>query len=200
VASLEAPSELAPEPVQESGPSVREFLAWIAARRPGDQPAAESASSLPPVADDFSAVEAPPPPAPSAVRRATPPEGRGGSIDALFGARTAGGTEDSAASALAQAFGGAELPSVAGRPARAAAGELSLDSVFRDARGGGAPRSGQSFSFDQFFSETAAVPARSTPPAPTPAPAEAHAVGEPPERSAEDIEQFNSWLQGLKPR
>jgi tetratricopeptide (TPR) repeat protein len=124
-----------------------------------------------------------------------------GSIDALFGQRPVGHADDSAASALAQAFGNeaSEPPPISGRPARAAAGELSLDSVFRD---GGArpPRSAQSFSFDQFFSESAT----SESPAdagPTPTPSQGTgAQSEPADRSANDIEQFNSWLQGLKPR
>jgi tetratricopeptide (TPR) repeat protein len=138
------------------------------------------------------------------AQEAPPREGdrRGdGSIDALFGQRPAGGADDSAASALAQAFGNesTEPPPISGRPARAAAGEISLDSVFRD---GGArpPRSAQSFSFDQFFSECAASESPADAGAsPTPSQGTG-AQPEPAERSADDIEQFNSWLQGLKPR
>jgi hypothetical protein len=121
-----------------------------------------------------------------------------GSIDALFGSRPVGTSEDSAASALAQAFGGAPepaAPAITGRPARAAAGELSLDSVFRD--GSARPPRSQGFSFDQFFAESAAAP---------PTDVAGTAAEQPPatesaaERSADDIEQFNSWLQGLKQR
>jgi hypothetical protein len=127
------------------------------------------------------------------------PDAGNGSIDALFGERSVNHADASAASALAQAFSGEQKdsPAISGRPARAAAGELSLDSVFRD---GGArpPRSAQSFSFDQFFSESAASEPSATPgPAPTPS----QGIGaqpEPAERNADDIEQFNSWLQGLK--
>ena len=47
-----------------------------------------------------------------------------GSIDALFGNKSANRTEDSAAAALAQAFGGTteEAPILSGRPAHAARG------------------------------------------------------------------------------
>jgi hypothetical protein len=123
----------------------------------------------------------------------------GGSIDALFGTRPASSSEDSAASALAQAFGGAAAepaPAITGRPARAAAGELSLDSVFRD--GARPARAPHGFAFDQFFSPDAGgASAPATPPAPA---ADPSVPTEPAERSADDIEQFNSWLQGLKPK
>jgi hypothetical protein len=125
-----------------------------------------------------------------------------GSIDALFGNRTVGTSEDSAASALAQAFGGAtESPSITGRPARAAQKELSLDSVFRDG-GSRPPRPSGSFSFDQFFSEGAAGAAGAAERAPTVTTGSQEAVppAEPAERTADDISQFNSWLQGLKQR
>jgi hypothetical protein len=121
----------------------------------------------------------------------------GGSIDALFGNQPTTSTEDSAASALAQAFGGEpEMPAITGNPARQATGELSLDSVFRDGTARG-PRTSQGFSFDQFFSqhpegERTSGGVRGAKDAP--------AEGEPAERSADDIEQFNAWLQGLKQR
>ena len=150
-----------------------------------------------PMLDEGPAPESEPAPPPS--QAPADQGGSDGSIDALFGQRPVGQDDASAASALAQAFGGgaSEPPAISGRPARAAAGELSLDSVFRD---GGArpPRSAQSFSFDQFFSESAAAePAPE--PAPTPTPSQGTgAQPEPAERNADDIEQFNSWLQGLK--
>jgi tetratricopeptide (TPR) repeat protein len=138
---------------------------------------------------------------PSPAERAATAQGdapaAGGTIDALFGTRAPSTSEDSAASALAQAFGGAsETPALSGRPARAATAELSLDSVFRDSPQR-AKRSSQSFSFDQFFTESAAT----TEPAPaSPTPAAGSAVqGEPAERSADDVQQFNTWLHGLKP-
>ena len=132
--------------------------------------------------------------------------GLGGSIDALFGNRAPGTSEDSAASALAQAFGGSSdpVPGITGRPARAAAGALSLDSVFGESTPR-PPRASPSFSFDQFFSpdsgtnERGASAGASAGAAPPPS-ADAAPTTEPAERSADDIEQFTSWLQGLKPK
>jgi tetratricopeptide (TPR) repeat protein len=150
-----------------------------------------------PMLDDGPALE--PEPASAARPTSGAQPVNEGSIDALFGQRPVDQADASAASALAQAFGGeqSEPPAITGRPARTAPGELSLDSVFRD---GGArpPRSAQSFSFDQFFSESAAAEPPAAP-APTPTPSQGTgAQAEPAERSADDIEQFNSWLQGLK--
>jgi tetratricopeptide (TPR) repeat protein len=201
---------LQPVTAPDAGPNVREFFARIAAHRPGQQ----AAAAAPPSDDDFASFETIPAPdsGGSAASAAAPrPEpttepvtmpAPDGSINALFGHRPVGASEDSAASALAQAFGGGnEPPPITGRPARAAAGELSLDSVFRD---GGArpPRGSQSFSFDQFFSESAATERAAEPP-PGQTPSQgigAQGGSEPAERSADDIEQFNSWLQGLKQR
>jgi tetratricopeptide (TPR) repeat protein len=209
-------AELQPAPAAASGPNVREFLARMATRQPGQGPAA----AAPPSTDDFASFHAAPPaqaaPAPTRSTSATPSAGssqmstgveRGatttrtasGSIDALFGNRSVGTSEDSAASALAQAFGGAtESPSITGRPARAAQKELSLDSVFRD---GGArpPRPSGSFSFDQFFSEGASGAGERAPTVTTGS-QDAVPPSEPAERTADDISQFNSWLQGLKQR
>ena len=218
-------------------PTVREFFARMAARRPGMR----GAGAVPPAADDFTdttdfaapAASLPMTPAldgepvidavafiPDAAHRAAPHQTSsdvapaieraaamrtpGGSLDALFGNRPPRTSEDSAASALAQAFGAtAEAePQIVGRPARAAAAELSLDSVFRDGPAR-PPRTSQSFSFDQFFTGNASSAAS----ADSPADAATHTSdaepthGAPPaERSADDIQQFNSWLQGLKPR
>jgi hypothetical protein len=195
----------------DTGPSVRDFFARLAARRPGMR----SAAAAPPAADDFAALtpspslssspspepapRAAPGAVPSAVQRAASTQTPAGSIDALFGSRPVGTSEDSAASALAQAFGGTPEPSaptITGRPARAAAGELSLDSVFRD--GSARPPRAQGFSFDQFFSESAAAPPPES--GATPSPDAAPTTEPAAERSADDIEQFNSWLQGLKQR
>ncbi len=213
-------AELQPPAPEDSGPNVRDFFARLAARRPGDR----GSAAEPPASEDFASFDSfetvpatepsspgPQPPmreeapAASATPSAPPPEAqsgaREGSVDALFGQRPVASADASAASALAQAFGGAEneAPPITGRPARAAAGELSLDSVFRD---GGArpPRGAQSFSFDQFFSESAAAsrPVDQVPP-PTPSQGTG-AQSEPGDRNTDDIEQFNSWLQGLKQR
>jgi len=204
VASLRA--ELA-APLKSSAPPVRDFFARIAARRPGER----AVASAPPSDDDFgpSATEPPEPAAapagaaadsavhaaPSAPTTASS-QPRGGSIDALFGHRPIGTTEDSAASALAQAFGSGTEPTtpLAGNPTRPASGELTLDSVFREGSRG--PRTSQGFSFDQFFSQN--VDGDKTTGGRTSQ--ELPAAGEPAERSEDDIEQFNSWLQGLKQR
>ncbi len=162
--------------------------------------AAEALSEAEPIAHVAGGALLPQLPAESVAAASAFPAGNApvGSIDALFGSRAAG-TEDSAAAALSQAFGGSargESPSLlVGQPARAAAGELSLDSVFRD---GAAkpPRTSQSFSFDQFFSESARTDER---PAGESMPSAA-VDPQPAERTADDIAQFNSWLQGLKQR
>jgi hypothetical protein len=195
-----------------SGPPVRDFFARIAARRPGER----SAAAAPPAESDFASTDddvrssdgdiAPQDSGKSVVNgeQSPPPaldESRpGGSIDALFGNRPTASSEDSAASALAQAFGGtaggADAPPISGNPTRQASGELTLDSVFREG-GSRGPRSSQGFSFDQFFSQK--VDGDDTSGGNRPS-GEVPAAGEPAERSEDDIEQFNSWLQGLKQR
>ena len=216
------------EGVAGDGPTVREIFFRLATRMPGQRAAADlppdrddfAALATPAVAapalpapDPVDRPSAPSPsgtPArgsgavPSAAERAATAQGSAtttGSIDALFGTRPSSTSEDSAASALAQAFGSAVEPSImSGRPARAASGELSLDSVFRDAPPR-ASRVSQSFSFDQFFSESAAAEGASPGAALSPTPARGTPTqGEPAERTADDVEQFNSWLQGLKPQ
>jgi hypothetical protein len=211
VASLRA--EIA-TPAAPSGPPVREFFARFAARRPGER----AAAAAPPAFDDFGPGDEPAPTnrgestAPTtsgagddrsttanagAAESTSPAQRVSGSIDALFGNRAVDAPEDSAASALAQAFGtGGENPPIAGNPARPATGELTLDSVFRDG-GSRGPRTSQGFSFDQFFSQNVDGDRTS---GGANAPGEAPASGEPAERSEDDIEQFNSWLQGLKQR
>lgn len=213
------------EAVEDTGPNVRDFFAQMAARRPNTRSAALAppadddfappehvvAAESPPEEAPYSVVEAEAEAeteaaavasiesqveAPSdAVAPAMPTPG--GSIDALFGNRPPGTSEDSAAAALAQAFRGDAVapPVIAGRPAHAASGELSLDSVFRDGPAR-PPRTSQSFSFDQFFTGTGE---RSSGATPQRASIELAMPGETPaEHSADEIEQFNSWLQGLK--
>ncbi|MEP6991487.1 MAG: tetratricopeptide repeat protein [bacterium] len=158
---------------------------------------ASSAPVEPPAAPvQPSSAAGPVTPALERVARMRTPDG---SIDALFGNRPPGTSEDSAASALAQAFGGeAEAPpAISGRPAHAASGELSLDSVFRDGPAR-PPRTSQSFSFDQFFRgaenrASTGTPQRTSSEVPMPGDIAA-------EHGEDDIEQFNSWLQGLKQR
>ena len=191
-----------------SGPRVRDFFASFAVRRPGER----AMASAPPADDDFGPNYTDEFPTPSASSRAVPPvveqhaeaaatpaqqtasERPGGSIDALFGNRAIGTVEDSAASALAQAFATEnESTPLAGNPTRPASGELTLDSVFREGPRGA--RAAQGFSFDQFFSQNVEGDKTSGG-----ASEESAAGGEPAERSEDDIEQFNSWLQGLKQR
>jgi tetratricopeptide (TPR) repeat protein len=183
-------------PAAAAGPPVREFFARFAARRPWER----AAAAAPPSENDFAAPGMPPELPPEVIAAEAElidaaPAPTGGSIDALFGNKPPGTTEDSAASALSQAFGGtADTPPITGNPARQATGELSLDSVFREG-GARGPRNSQGFSFDQFFSHNAEGERTSGGAA-----QEGPATGEPAERSADDIEQFNSWLQGLKQR
>ena len=185
VAAADGPPEEAPYSVMEAEAEVQADAHY------------EADAAIVPVAEEAMAAVATT--VAPAIERAAAMRTPTGSIDAMFGNRPAGTSEDSAAAALAQAFGGEPAaPSViAGRPARAATGELSLDSVFRDGPAR-PPRTSQSFSFDQFFSGSAERVSGSTPQRTS---AELAIPGEAPaERSADDIDQFNSWLQGLKPR
>jgi hypothetical protein len=120
-------------------------------------------------------------------------------IGSLFGSPPTSADDEGAATALALAFvglngGGAEgAPVVAesreivGAPARPAATELSLDSVFGGGQSGAAP---SSFSFDQFFSQRASSEH-------SPGSAGAQSAGE---DSGNDVAQFTQWLEGLKQR
>ncbi len=210
-----------PEAVSYAEPEVaaaeepHELLDGFALATPATgAPVVDIAAFAPPVMEEL-AIEAPPPPVPTpargqdvapALERAARMRTPEGSIDALFGTRPTSTSEDSAAAALAQAFGssGEGENILTGRPAHAATGELSLDSVFRD--GPRAQRASQSFSFDQFFAGSA-TPGGGQGGSPRVSGGTARASGETTlpeaptgERGAEDIEQFNSWLQGLKPR
>ena len=203
VASLRA--ELAAPARKASGPPVRDFFARIASRRPGER----AVAAAPPSDDDFGpSADAPLPSAPASdtapssesTSQGAPPDSPArseGTIDALFDHRPASSVEDSAASALAQAFGGtSDAPAITGNPARQASGELTLDSVFREG-GARGPRTSQGFSFDQFFSQSVEGDRTSGGEHTS---QEGNASGEPAARSEDDIEQFNSWLQGLKQR
>ena len=101
--------------------------------------------------------------------------------------------DEAAASALAAAFAPRqerETGKPLGRPTRAANNEISLDHVFRESGPRPATQKERTnFSFDQFFSEGASTGA-----------AASGEGGKPPaeESSTDDIEQFNSWLEGLK--
>ncbi|MBI3789955.1 MAG: tetratricopeptide repeat protein [Gemmatimonadetes bacterium] len=83
----------------------------------------------------------------------------------------------------------ASAPSLPGQPARQASGELSLDQVFSEPAPPRPSRKSASFSFDQFFSQTAQAPVSPMKPTPSVLPAVP---------SPEEAEQFQNWLKGLK--
>jgi hypothetical protein len=75
---------------------------------------------------------------------------------------------------------------LSGAPARPAANELSLDSVFGGEKKGGPPAPPpSSFSFDQFFADRQAATAGGS-------------AGN--RESPEEVAQFTQWLEGLKRR
>ena len=140
-------------------------------------------------------------PAPIAepVRTPEPAGGASGNgLDGLFGAPT-NALDVRAADILSSAFTrpagsspagnpvSAEMNPLSGKPARPAGNDLSLDSVFGGPRQAGAGRSTGGFSFDQFFADGAVKAPREESHEPTAA-----------EGDSEDLEQFNSWLHGLK--
>ena len=116
-----------------------------------------------------------------------------GAVGSLFAGAVVQAGDDAAANALASAFApqpGKAKDTMAGRPTRAAKSEISLDHVFRESGSRpAASRERNSFSFDQFFSENASGNSSG----------EGERSG-PPDDDApgDDIEQFNSWLEGLK--
>lgn len=167
------------------GPTVRQFLGRIGARRPASRGPGVVAppGGGPRNSGEFRAPR-------EEAARAT----SAGSIDALFAGKSPSREDVAAASTLADAFNGGSPPApdaqVGGRPAHPATTELSLDHVFRDG-GAQAARSSGPVSYDQFFSQPAPGGSQSAEPAPT---------STPPASGADDIEQFNAWLQGLKKR
>jgi tetratricopeptide (TPR) repeat protein len=189
-ASAAVPSEAA-APVY-GGPTIREFLSGLAARRTpifavAVDRAPESSGESPATDVEHGAASEVAPPD-SASSAASPAGGSvSGSIDALFGGAAASPSEAAAASTLQEAFAtdGPETAPLRGVPAHAASSELSLDHVFK----GNAPPppDNDGFSFDQFFADEMS----DTP---------SSATGESPVASqpADDIAQFNAWLNGLK--
>ena len=142
-------------------------------------------------AEPESRSEAPVPGAPEA-------DSGGGSIDLMFDAAGVTQEDQAAAEGLAGAYGASaeahQTPAspMDGAPARRATEELSLDSVFRDQRSSAAPPESRGFSFDKFFANP--TPAMGSSAMETPP------LGQPSESADDDIEQFNSWLDGLKKR
>lgn len=205
-AAAEAPSEggaadlpfLEPFPVREA--AAPEAPEPAPAPEPADvEPRWEAAEPTParePVREPARAPEPEPARPVAGVPTANGRPGSG-SLDVLFGVERVDGGDENAASLLARAFGTGELPAVGGepprpetpiggRPSERAPTELTLDAVFRDSDRPRSRRSTGEFSFDQFFSEQPA----SEEGVPSTSDAEAGAP--------EDIQQFNSWLQGLK--
>jgi tetratricopeptide (TPR) repeat protein len=185
------PAVPAPQPVAaDVGPTIREFLGLIADFRPRTGRAADDEASPPP-------RESPP---------AAPPEPRqgaasstssvGGSIHNLFTE-----AERPPSDRAASSNNGAMAPSppppraepepapIRGRPSTPAATELSLDHVFRHATPATGTGSQSGFSFDQFFSQQAQQDVKAT---------DAEPSVEASPGQADDIQQFNAWLEGLK--
>jgi hypothetical protein len=117
-------------------------------------------------------------------------EDSSGSIDALFSGAESTASDAAAAAALAEAFSESTPGSalLEGAPAHRALDELSLDEVFSANTPSPTETQPADFSFEQFFAGEGADP-----PAP-PSPSE----GSPPPDGADDIAQFNAWLNGLK--
>lgn len=204
-----------------SGPTVREFFGALARWQPAKGNGAQAAEVLPhlqatPALADEATVEAP-----LDAPQEAPLEAAAGAYDlGVFAGAVISDADEHAARRMAGLYpespvagnGGAHAaaaetaaPTVVdvadplpGNPARPAAAELSLDQVFTEPAPPGAPsrpsrRSSASFSFDQFFSQApgGTPPRAATPSAPltpvAPAP-----------QTPEEIEQFQSWLGGLK--
>jgi tetratricopeptide (TPR) repeat protein len=180
------------------GPTIREFLAGLAARRTpifgvSIEPAIEYAEQSAQSDTDYGDTRGHTRDVVSAradVESPTTVASGGsvsGSIDALFGGADASPSDAAAASTLQEAFAndGPDTAPLRGVPAHTASSELSLDHVFK----GNAPPppDNDGFSFDQFFADemTDAAP---------------NATGENAIASqpADDIAQFNAWLNGLK--
>lgn len=99
----------------------------------------------------------------------------------LFAAAKPPASDESAAATLAGAF-----TDPAGRPSRAADGELSLDHLFRDVPSGGSASGG--VSLDEFYA----------PSAPPGSPTEPGEETDSAESGGTDIRQFTAWLEGLR--
>ena len=167
--------------------TVRSFFAALSLRR------ALRSDGTPPIGID-AVVEAPLPVAPDgpAGSAAAHPFVVGGTLDSLFGGHISPADEQ-LASSIASMADAIEVPapSVKGQPTKPAETELSLENVFRATTPRASAvvsRRSQKLRFDQFFTPSEDVGAVDpTPPASDPG-------------SPVDLEQFSSWLQGLKPK
>lgn len=198
--------------LSRQGPTIRELLARVASRRPASAASAASTQAPAETMDEFSGIpaagdQAMDVPEPAAGRAAAMPAdtasgsaagadreesraevARSDAFAALFGSAPVSSRDETAAQTLAGVFarlGQTPRGALDGAPARPAARDLSLDSVFGK-EGGPQP---STFSFDQFFSH------RSTQGPATPE----QGTGSAPE-SADDVAKFTQWLEGLKPR
>lgn len=187
-----------------TGPTIREFLSAIAARRAavrndGGAPSGTNGGAATETVSPQSASFASGPADSDAVHRASPAADAPADAparepaptvadDELFPGRSVTSRDAAAADALAGGFsnGTAASDGRPGTPARAASDELSLDAVFRAPPSGNGQRSnGSHVSFDQFFSSGAqagdgAVQSEQSAGAPS------------------DLELFHAWLEGLK--
>jgi tetratricopeptide (TPR) repeat protein len=181
-------SEYPPPPPPYGGPTIREFLVGLVARRAGNG----GRASPEPTAGQPEQIERP-----SRQARMTPgsSETVSGSIDALFSGAHASVSDTVAADALAAAFAttapeptSVESSPLDGTPAHRAPDELSLDHVFKANTPPRASGATNGFSFDQFFADEMTDPAAESSADAAPGSAEA----------TDDIAQFNAWLNGLK--
>jgi hypothetical protein len=170
---------------------MRDLLLAIASRRPGHRPEwpGLNGSAAHVAASAEHSEQAGTSYAPEPVAD-TPREARDDILGASLAFGVPGDGDEHAAHVLARAFrqnGHAEGPPlIAGEPARAAADELSLRTVFKSTEAAPPP---SSFSFDQFFSQRASAEH----------PASSAGQGQAAE-SPEDVAQFTQWLEGLKKR
>ena len=190
------------------GPTIREYLAAIALGQPVPDlqagPDATAALAGIPLLDtggeiaEVVAIDEALVVASQPAAAAPRSEARTG-LDSLFGAphetgdvRAADVLSDAYAPPAppappAAAYDDADANPLSGRPARPAGNDLSLDHVFGQPRQSGPAKPTGSFSFDQFFADGAVK-----------TPREESSEPEPRNGSDDDIEQFNSWLKGLK--
>jgi hypothetical protein len=172
IESLEATVRAAVSRVH-TGPTIRDVLSRIALRRPGQRPAPQQTNGSAPALDE-------------------------GGLTGLFSNAQPSDADEAAAMTLAAAFmesngnGGEDqaVGAVAGEPARPAAGELSLDSVFGEAPPSPAASSSE-FALNQYFSERATGEHNTTPP---------HVERDARDESPEEVAKFTQWLEGLKKR
>lgn len=189
-----ASEPVAPWASEPSGAELtQEQAAFHAAETPLSTPRVVPEPSLEPEHTETESVEAPQ--ATQATARPTPSSSAtvSGSLGALFSGADAAVADTAAAETFAEAFApdGPETAPLQGMPAHRASSELSLNHVFK---GSTQPRAAGSedFSFDQFFTEDAATEGEPAPASSADAPIAPAAEG------ADDIAQFNAWLNGLK--